>query len=84
MPPQEALDAPSQLPKWKEDYYRDVILSDERRFLVSEALEHICRVKPGTVSGERKVVIREGKALVEVGDEVWRVWREYERRGKKE
>lgn len=84
MPPQEVLDAPSTLPKWKQDYYREVILVDEKRFLVSAALEHIFRVGPGTVEGERRVVIREGKALVEVGEEVWRVWREYERRGKEE
>ncbi|KFY38589.1 hypothetical protein V495_06478 [Pseudogymnoascus sp. VKM F-4514 (FW-929)] len=84
LPPQEVLDAPSQMPKWKEDYYRDVILPDEKRFLVSAALEHIFRVGPGTVRGERKVVIREGKAVIEVGEEVWRVWREYEKRGEKE
>lgn len=84
MPPQEVLDAPSQLPKWKQDYYREVILVDEKRFLVSAALEHIFRVKPGTVKGERRVVVREEKALVEVGEEVWRVWREYERRGERE
>lgn len=80
MPPQ---DAPSTLPKWKADYYREVILVDEKRFLMSAALEHIVRVKPGTAGGERKVVIREAKALVEVGEEVWGVWREYER-GEKE
>lgn len=84
MPPQEVLDAPSTLPKWKQDYYREVILPDERRFLASEALEHIFRVKPQTVTGERKVVIKEGKQLVEVAEEVWRVWREYESRGEKE
>ena len=84
MPPQKVLDAPSQLPKWKQDYYREVILPDERRFLVSEALDHIFRVAPGTVRGRRRVVIEEGKPLVEVGEEVWRVWREYEARGEKE
>ncbi|OBT90526.1 hypothetical protein VE02_01056 [Pseudogymnoascus sp. 03VT05] len=84
MPPQEVLDAPSTPPKWKQDYYREVILVDEKRFLVSAALEHIFRVGPGTVEGERKVVIREGKAVVEVGEEMWRVWRECERRGEEE
>ncbi|KFY07730.1 hypothetical protein V492_06886 [Pseudogymnoascus sp. VKM F-4246] len=84
MPPQEVLDAPSKLPKWKQDYYREVILPDERRFLVSEALDHIYRVKPQTVTGERRVVIQEGKPLVEVGEEVWKIWREYERRGETE
>lgn len=43
MPSQSDLDAfpPPSLVKWKLVYYRDVILVDERRFLVSEALEHI-------------------------------------------
>ena len=72
------------MPKWKEDYYREVILPDEKRFLVSAALEHIFQVGPGTMRGDRRVVIQEGKAVVEVGEEVWRVWREYERRGETE
>jgi len=84
MPPQKILDNPPPIPKWKEDYYKEVILPDERRFLVSEALEHIYRVGPGSVKGERKVVIGEGKCLIDVGEEVWKVWREYEERGKKE
>ena len=84
MPAQEILDNPSPMPKWKEDYYREVILPDERRFLVSEALEHIYRVPPQSVKGERKVVIDEGKVLVEVPESVWEVWRGYESRGKEE
>jgi len=81
MPPQSVLDNPAPMPKWKQAYYQEVILPDERRFLVSEALEHIARVPPGTVKGETKVVIQDGKSLIEVSDEVWRVWREYEARG---
>jgi hypothetical protein len=84
MPAQEILDNPSPMPKWKEDYYREVILPDERRFLVSEALEHIYRVPPQSVKWERKVVIDEGKVLVEVPESVWEVWRGYESRGKEE
>lgn len=72
------------MPKWKEDYYQEIILPDERRFLVNEALDHIVRVPPGTVKGERKVVIGEGKCLIEVSEEIWGVWREYEGRGKEE
>ncbi|KAE8443321.1 hypothetical protein EG329_001964 [Mollisiaceae sp. DMI_Dod_QoI] len=81
MPPQAVLDNPPPMPKWKEDYYKEVILPDERRFLFSEALDHIFRVDPGTVKGDKKVVIDEGKCLIEVGDEVWKVWKEYEARG---
>jgi hypothetical protein len=68
------------MPKWKKDYYTDVILRDERRFLISEALDHIYRVDPGTVKGERKLIIEDGKCLIEVREEVWMVWREYENR----
>lgn len=81
MPAQELLDMPTPMPKWKDDYYKEIILSDERRFLVSEALEHILRVDPGTVTGEKKVIIENGKCLVEVKEEIWKVWREYEIRG---
>ncbi len=66
---------------WKKKYYEEVILVDERRFLVSEALEHIRRVPPMTVRGERKAVIEGGVCLIEVKEEVWRVWRQYEETG---
>jgi hypothetical protein len=60
----------------------DVILVDERRFLVSEAMEHIHRVPPMTVEGTRKVVIQKGKCLIDVPETAWEVWRLYEERGK--
>lgn len=72
------------MPEWVQAYYDEVVKKDERRFLVSEALEHIVRVGPRTVSGEVRVVIQEGRALVEVSEEVWGVWRGYEERGRKE
>jgi hypothetical protein len=75
---------PPTLAKWKLDYYRQVILVDERRFLVSEAMEHIYRVPPMTVEGTRKVVIQDGKCLIDVPEEVWEVWRLYEEGGKPE
>lgn len=81
MPPQDILDNPPPIPQWKKDYYREVILPDERRFLVSEALVHIKRVGPGTVTGNKRVVIQDGKSLVHVPESVWEVWRGYEKRG---
>jgi hypothetical protein len=78
MPAQDILDKPRPMPKWKEDYYREVILPDERGFLVCEALEHIFKVVPGSVKRERKMIIEEGKCLVEVEEDIWRVWRGYE------
>jgi hypothetical protein len=74
--------APQPTPKWVEDYYNEVVLQDERRFLVSEARLHIKLVEPGTVRGERRVVIQEGKCVIAIGDEVWKAWREYEARGR--
>lgn len=68
--------------KWVQAYYDEVIKVDERRFLVSEALDHIVRMPPRTVKGVVKVVIQEGKSLVKVDEEIWRVWREYEARGR--
>jgi hypothetical protein len=56
-------------------YFREVILVDERRFLVSEALKHVRRVDAGTVVGERKVIIDGGKVVCELDygseDKVW-------------
>lgn len=70
------------MPKWVQAYYDEVIKVDERKFLVSEALEHVVRVPPKTVVGTVRVVISEGRVLVDVGEEVWRVWRGYEERGR--
>jgi len=72
---------PPSLAKWKLAYYREVILVDERHFLVSEAMQHIHRVPPMTVEGERNVVIHDGKCLINVPESVWEVWRSYEAKG---
>lgn len=68
-------------PKWVLDYYKEVILVDEKRCLGSAALEHGVGVAADMVRGRREVVIRDGKALVDVGEEARGVWREYEGRG---
>jgi hypothetical protein len=77
----EALTNAGTPPKWVMEYYREVILVDERRFLVSNAGEHLKGVEPGTVRGEKRVVIEGGVSVVEVPEGVWSVWSEYERRG---
>lgn len=41
-------------PEWAQAYYREVVLEDERRFLVSEALLHTKMVESGQVNGERR------------------------------
>lgn len=65
-------------------YYRNVILPDERRFLVSEAKQHMKVVPFGSITGDRKVIIDGGRSVVEDGEaedgqrEALRVWREYQ------
>lgn len=81
MPAPEILSNPAQLPAWKQAYYDEIIKVDERRFLVSEALDHIFRVDPGTVRGETRIVIDGGKSLIEIPESVMEVWRSYEARG---
>nr|OQO22913.1 hypothetical protein B0A51_11087 [Rachicladosporium sp. CCFEE 5018] len=46
-------------------YFQDVILPDERRFLLSNAMEHLQGVDAGSVVGDRIVLIADGKAAVE-------------------
>ncbi|TVY71510.1 hypothetical protein LSUE1_G005785 [Lachnellula suecica] len=76
-----ALTNSAEGPKWVMDYYREVVLVDERRFLVSNATEHLKMVEVGSVVGEKRVVIEDGKCKIEVPESVWEVWREYEKRG---
>ena len=55
-----------QEPAWKKAYYEEVILVDELRFLASSALSHYKMAAPGTALGEKKVVIQDGKAVIEI------------------
>jgi hypothetical protein len=80
----DAATDPGKVPAWIMEYYKEVVSVDERRVLVSAAGEHLLRVEAGTVEGERRVVIENGKSLVEIPEEVWGVWRGYERRGEED
>lgn len=74
--------APSTpVPQWKQDYYSEVILKDEIRLLGGLGREQILQVGPETVQGERKVLIKDGKATFEIPESAWEVWRSYEKRG---
>ncbi|KAL2067548.1 hypothetical protein VTL71DRAFT_1973 [Oculimacula yallundae] len=75
---------PAGTPAWVQAYYDEVVKVDEKRFLVSEALEHIVRVPPGSVKGIKKVVIEGGEVKIDVPEGVWEVWRGFEGRGKEE
>jgi hypothetical protein len=44
-----------------------VILPDEKRFLLDEALKILQSVEPGAVTGDRIELIVDGKAVVDVG-----------------
>jgi len=55
------------------EYHVNVILPDERRFLVSEALEHIVGVEAGAITGTRVEFIVDGKPIVDYAE--WqRTW----------
>jgi hypothetical protein len=63
-------------------YSEEVIVPDEKRFLLSEAVEHMKVVGNGTIEGERIEFIVDGKATVEYGK--WQaVWEEYESQERK-
>jgi hypothetical protein len=49
-------------------YHLAVILPDERRFLLDEALKILQGVQPGAVVGERVEFIVDGKVMVDVGE----------------
>jgi hypothetical protein len=48
-------------------YHLAVILPDERRFLLDEALKSLQGVEPGAVVGDRVKLIVDGRAAVNVG-----------------
>lgn len=59
-----------------DDYYQKVILPDERSFLISEALQHLRWMEPGAVEGDKVVIIRDGKALIDCEEDtkIWKEW----------
>jgi hypothetical protein len=59
-----------------DDYYQKVILPDERAFLMSEALQHLRWMDPGTVVGDKVVIIEDGKAMIDCEETmgVWKGW----------
>jgi hypothetical protein len=65
-------------PEGGKKYFQEVILVDERRFLISEALDHVKRVDPGTVKGDRKVIIEGGNVVCELdyGSDA-KIWTSY-------
>lgn len=56
---------------------------DEKRFLDRDAEVWFKRVEPGTVDGERRVIIEGGKSLIEIPEKVMEVWKSYEERGER-
>lgn len=69
MPSEDVLKiwAPSTpVPQWKQDYYSEVILKGEIRLLGGLGHDQILQVGPETVQGERKVLIKDGKATFDI------------------
>ena len=46
------------------DFFRKVVVTDEKKFLVDEARKHARFVDAGTVEGERVVLVENGKLVV--------------------
>ncbi|KAK5196697.1 hypothetical protein LTR99_005489 [Exophiala xenobiotica] len=59
-----------------DDYYQKVILPDERAFLMSEALQHLRWMDPGTVVGDKVVIIEDGKAMIDC-EETMGIWKDW-------
>ena len=51
-------------PKVGKKYHVEVIMPDEKRFLLDEALKHLQGIEPGAVDGDRVELIVDGKAVV--------------------
>lgn len=48
-------------------FYEEVLVPDERRFLFSEALQHVKVLEPGSVVGDKTVLVEGGEVVVEWG-----------------
>jgi len=64
-----SLDSWAPDPQWLIDYYKEVVIVDEKRYLDREVAEWFKRVELGTVDGDRKVIIKGGKSLIKVPEE---------------
>lgn len=64
-------------PKCEGRYYEEVILPDERRFLLDEATKHMEVVDAGSVVGDRVEFIVDRKPVVEF-EEWQRLWEKME------
>jgi len=71
-------------PLWMKAYHEEVIIGDEKKFLESEALNHIKWVDAESVEGNTLVVIEDGEVKVDVPAEFWAVWEEYKKKGEGE
>ncbi|EPE30925.1 hypothetical protein GLAREA_03892 [Glarea lozoyensis ATCC 20868] len=76
------------IPGWVRRYYEEVVLVDERRVLVGEAMGHVRMVDEGeggeVVKGGKRIVVIEKGELAEGFEGGGDVWKRYEREGKGE
>jgi hypothetical protein len=47
------------------DFFRRMVVPDEKKFLIDEARKHVKYVDAGTVEGERLVLVENGKIVVD-------------------
>ena len=52
-------------PRVGERYHLGIITPDERRFLLSPAMEHLQGIEPGAVVGDRVELVVDGKAKID-------------------
>ena len=50
------------------EYYEEMILPDERKFLLDEARRHMVVVAAGSVEGKRVEVIKDGEMVLGEGE----------------
>jgi hypothetical protein len=74
------MESPESMQGWlSHPYFVDIILADEKNFLISPAYSHAKMLADGTVQGDRKVMIEDGKAVVDYEDGL-KAWKEWEAR----
>jgi hypothetical protein len=71
------LESEEKILEWiNHPYMADVIQVDELEFLVSLAADHSRAVPVGTITGDRNVLIENGKPLInyDAGVKAWKEW----------
>ena len=85
---QKILAPSTPFPEWVEAYNTEVIQQDEKRMMGGFRRDVVVVLPPGeeVAKGVKKVIIRDGVVVQEFPQDAlakaWKMWREYEARGK--